>query len=93
MLRKYGPFLVTLWGWALLAMANAHALAGVACAVVGVAAGFAQTRFFAVSAVVEGAALVACIAIAPTAQIGWFALGALFVVGARVLSRVARPVA
>jgi hypothetical protein len=64
---------------------------GIVAAVVGAVAGVLAFRSFAASAVVECIALLACIALAPNEQIGFVALGVVFVVAARVVARLVAP--
>jgi hypothetical protein len=90
-LRRYGPGIVSLWGWSLLALSGAHVVVGVAAALVGAVAGVLAFRAFIASAVVECVALLACIALAPNEQIGFVALGVVFVVAARLISRLVAP--
>lgn len=91
MLRRFGPLLIAVWGWACLALSVANDVVAVGVAAGGLVAAALQARSYAVSAVFEGAALVGVIALAPFGQIGFVAIGALLVVISRVVGRLARP--
>ncbi|HEY4221442.1 MAG TPA: hypothetical protein VGO62_08865 [Myxococcota bacterium] len=89
MLKRYGPLMIAFWGWASLAIAEAKDAFGLAAALVGAVAALFQARAFKATAIVEGLALLAIIALVPADQIGFVALGAAFVIGARVIARLA----
>ena len=92
MLKRFGPLLVSFWGWAALALSAPKDLVVLGACGAGLIAAGLMRRAFAASAVVEGVALLVVIAVAAAPQIGFVALGALFVVAARVAARIARPI-
>lgn len=91
-LRRTGPLLVALWGWALLAVAAAPHAWAVAAAAAGFVVEMLARRLGPVALVLEALALVVIVAVAPGEKLGFVFLGAGLAVAARAIARaLGRP--
>jgi hypothetical protein len=88
MLMRFGPVLISLWGWAALAMAVSTQGLAFIFAVIGFAASVAASRAPRSTAVTEVLMVGAIVFAAPSSSLGFVALGGALVVAARAVAIV-----